>query len=338
MKILFISRKRLTDWGGLARFTQELTSNFPSPYYLLTPSLTSLISLIPHISLISHIHLCDATLLPLGVLLKLIFRKPLTLTIHGLDITYPNRLYQTILIVLLSKADTIILDSQAALPLISKFNLPKEKVFIINPGISITYLNSPNHPYLPNLPNLKGKLILLTVGNLVLRKGHVWFIRKVLRKLPSQFIYIVVGEGEQREDIERTIKRLRLNSRVFLPGALPHPQLAYIYHIAHIYVCPNQQIEGDFEGFGLAAGEAAAMGLPVVASAIDGIPEVIKDGKNGILVEPTPQAFITAIIRLKNPNLRKKLGQKAKIYTRKNYSWQKAVKKYTKVFEKLTIL
>lgn len=316
MKILFISRKRIRWIGGLSRFYVQLSSYFPQSF--LKADL---------------IHLCDATLLSLGVILKLIFRKPLTLTAHGLDLTYKNPIYQLTLRLLLPKVDAVIAVSEATGNLLNKFNIKKERVFVIPNGISVTHLISPTSPSLPNLPNLKGKLILLTVGNLVIRKGHAWFLRKVFRKLPKKFIYLIVGKGSERDSIEETIRRLRLHSRVFLLGALTHSRLAYIYSKAHIYVCPNQHIEGDFEGFGIACGEAAAMGLPVVASNVDGIGGIIQNGKNGILVEPTPQAFIEAINRLKNPLIRKRLGQKAKIYTGKYYSWQKTAQKYAQAFK-----
>lgn len=325
MRVLFISRKKSSDIGGLSRFALNLTSRFPHPYYLLSPdSLITLVKL-PFLKF-DLIHLCDATLLPLGVILKLLFRKPLTLTAHGLDITYRNIIYQRMLRLLLPKADAVIVDSQAARGLLDSFRLQKEKISIIPPGIAINHLKSPN-PH--NLPNLKGKIVLLTVGNLVLRKGHVWFLKNVFSKLSDDFTYVIVGNGP----LAHLGGGLGRTPRVILTGRLTDHQLAYIYSLADIYVCPNQHIKGDFEGFGISVGEAAAMGLPVVASNVDGIPQIIKDDKNGILVEPVPQAFIEAINRLKSPTLRKSLGTKAKLYTKTHYNFQKTAKKYKEVFD-----
>ena len=315
MKVLFISRKKSNDIGGLARFYAQLSSRFPKS--ILKPDL---------------IHLCDATLLPLGVILKLILQKSLTLTVHGLDITYPNRLYQTMLRILIPQADAIIADSQATKKLLTPFHL-KNKVVVIPPGISIDHLNPPSSRSSPakggtKADNLKNKLILLTVGNLVPRKGHAWFINNVFPRLSKQFVYIVVGDGPQKPAI-------LLNQRIILTGRINNSQLGSLYKLADIYVCPNQHIEGDFEGFGIAAGEAARLGLPVVASNVDGIPEIIKDGKNGMLVEPNPPTFIKIINRLKDFTLRKKLGQKAKLYTENHHNWKKTISGYTKVFQQV---
>lgn len=315
MKILFVSRKSSQGIGGLSRFYATLSSHFSQSFFKS-----------------DLIHLCDATLLPLGVLLKLIFRKPLTVTVHGLDIIYPNKIYQTMLKVLLPKVDAVILDSRPTRPLLDKFHLKKETIFVINPGISLVHLRPSEKVALPALDK---KIVLLTVGNLVLRKGHVWFLKNVFPKLSSNFVYIIVGEGPQNKLIQHTIKYLNLESKVFILGRITNLQLAFVFKKADIYVCPNQRTGGDFEGFGIACGEAAAMGLPVVASNVDGIPDIIKDGKNGLLVDPTPQAFIKPINELKDPFLRKKLGTEAKIYTKNHYNWQKTATEYIKVFESL---
>ncbi len=334
MSVFFVSRKKNHAYGGLSRFALELTSHFPKPYYLLSPDSPLLIFKLPFLK-IDLIHLCDASLLPLGILLKFLVSKPLTLTAHGLDLTYSNPLYQLMLRMLLPKIDAVFLDSHGAKALLLPFNIPKHKIFIIPPGISINHFKSPNPPDFPNFPNLTNKLVLLTVGNLVSRKGHLWFIKNVFQKLANNSIYLIVGNGPERKEVEKLINQLNLTKRVLLLGKLTNSQLGYIYNLAGIYVAPNQKLAGDFEGFGIVCGEAAALGLPVVASRVDGIPRVIKDGKNGYLVEPEPRAFIKVIKKLKNPKLRKSLGLKAKSYTRKYYSWSETSQKYLTVFQQV---
>lgn len=330
MKVLFVSRKRKADVGGLARFATELISRFPNSY-LLSPDTAFRILKLPFIS-IDLIHLCDAALLPLGIFLKFILRKPLTVTAHGLDLTFPNPLYQWMLKTLLPKADAVILDSEAARSHLARLTVGEDKIFIIDPGIAVLQFV---HPDRIELPDVEGKIVLLTVGNLVTRKGHVWFIKEVLRNYKGNFIYLIVGDGPMKNKIEETIARYNLEKAVYLLGKVPDVQLAYILERADIYVAPNQEERGDFEGFGIAAGEAAAMGLPVIASDVDGLPDVIRDGYNGILVKPRPDQFLSAIQRLKNPKIRREIGNKAKLYTQKNYSWQKTANAYLKVFEGL---
>ena len=74
--------------------------------------------------------------------------------------------------------------------------------------------------------------------------------------------------------------------------------------------------------------------LTFLASKVDGIPDIVKDGKNGYLIKPSSEAFIKIIKKLKNRQLRNNLGLKAKNYTETYYNWQNTIKGYVKVFKK----
>lgn len=332
MTVLFISRKKPTNVGGLSRFYKELITHFPENNYALDPSNMINIFNLPFFK-IDVIHLCDATLLPLGLILKFLLKKPLSVTAHGLDLTFPNPIYQKMLSFCLPKVDSIILDSEEAYFLLKPFNLAENKIQVVKLSISIEEFRTSKSIQLPEFE--QNFTILLTNGNLVLRKGHAWFLEKVFSKLPPKYYYLIVGDGPERLKISKLIKKLNLNSRVFLLGRLSDQELSYIYKKTDIYVCPNQKIKGNFEGFGLACGEAAALGLPVIASNVDGIPEVIKNNQNGLLISPTTRSFISAIGRLKDPEKRKVLGKKAKNYTATHYNWGKTTSYYLQVFEEL---
>lgn len=312
MNILFLSRKQSQDIGGLSRFIMELTHRFPRTDWRRP---------------IDCIHATDATLLPFGVLLKLLLGAPLTVTAHGRDITWPHPLYRKIFSFCTPHVNAWIVDSPAASRLLRKQDI--NKIRVIPPGISIGHFNREKSPALPHVP---GKTVLMTVGNLVRRKGHAWFIRNVLSRLPSRFSYIIVGAGKERDHIDEIIIKSHVQDRVFLPGRINHKKLADLLKKAHIYVAPNQRIHGDFEGFGIAAGEAAAMGLPVLASRVDGLPAVIHHNKNGLLVQPTPSAWVSAILSMESPKTRAALGAKARRYTREHFSWKKTVRQYSVLF------
>lgn len=332
MKVLFISRKKSDGYGGLSRFYTELSANFPSIHYNLSPQSLATFLKLPYLRL-THIYLCDATLLPLGVLLKSILNKPLIVTAHGLDLTFTNPLYQMLLRWLLPKTDAIVLDSNPAKSLLDGFNL-SQPVEIINPGVSIKHLRKSKAF---SLPNLGGKIALATVGNLVKRKGHGWFIENVFTKLPKGFIYLIVGDGPERNSILKMIKKFHLKKRVFLLGRLTNPQLSFVLKNTDIYVCPNQKTKQNFESFSIATAEAAALGLPVVASRVDGIPEAIRHGKNGLLVSPNAFSFINTLTQL-NSKKRQLLSSKARAFTLKYHSWNKAIQKYLKVFQTFSLI
>jgi glycosyltransferase involved in cell wall biosynthesis len=325
MKILFISRKKPGEFGGLSRFVNELTERFPKPRHLLTiPSLRSWLT-IPW-KRIDLIHLTDASLFPLGILIKSIIRKPLTVTAHGLDICYEPIWYQSILRLCSPKAHAVILDSQPIEKLLKNFPIRINKTYVINPGVSVDQFKISKSFPLP--VSTDDKIVLLTVGNLVSRKGHYWFIKNVFSKLPTKYLYFIVGDGPEKRRIQSLISHMGLASRIFLLGQLDNQHLAWLYRQTDIYICPNQKISHNFEGFGIAAGEAAALDIPVVASKIDGLPSVIHDQKNGLLVNPTIEEFIKAIKKIKEIRL-------VENYTLKNFSWDKTIDQYQQVFKEV---
>ncbi len=352
MNVLFVTRKKSSDIGGLSRFTQELYSHFPYGKHLLTVTNPLDYFKIPY-KKIDLIHLCDGTLFPVGLVIKSIIHKPLTVTVHGLDIAFPHPIYQFMLKSISPKAHAVILVSKPVEKLLKNFPINIKRNVVVNSGISIQHLfkdsryrffrSSGRARLLRSLrtsqdrsKRVSSNLIrLVTVGNLVKRKGHVWFIKNVFTKLSHDFVYLIVGDGPERETIQSTIYNEQLTNRVFLLGQISDQELGMTLRKSDIYICPNQQIAHDFEGFGIAAGEAARMGLPVVATKVDGIPEVIHQQKNGLLTDPNPSQMLQYINKLKQPQRRKDLGSRAKIYTREHFDWKETINQYMKVFQEV---
>ena len=92
---------------------------------------------------------------------------------------------------------------------------------------------------------------------------------------------LLAGDGPERRSLERLAKRLGLADRVEFAGEVAHEQVPEVLARMDVFAMPS-----TWEGFGVAALEAAAMELPVVASNIHGIPDVVEDGVTGILVPP----------------------------------------------------
>jgi glycosyltransferase involved in cell wall biosynthesis len=114
----------------------------------------------------------------------------------------------------------------------------------------------------------------------------------------------------------------RAPGRVVLTGFIPPDQMPAAYLLGDVFVGPSQ-ID---EGLGLVFLEAAAAGLPLIATRMGGIPEVVRDGFNGLLLEQKDDLAELAekIIRLLgDPNLRKTLGQQGREWVAANFSWER---------------
>jgi len=122
---------------------------------------------------------------------------------------------------------------------------------------------------------------LVLPGRIVHEKGHTDLLHALvfLRDRGHAFRVTLAGDGPLRGSVEKEIHDLALAGRVSITGFLEHEQMLKVIAEADIVVIPSR-----FEGFGLTALEAMALSRPVVASAVGGLTEILKDGENGILV------------------------------------------------------
>jgi glycosyltransferase involved in cell wall biosynthesis len=119
-----------------------------------------------------------------------------------------------------------------------------------------------------------------------------------------------------------------------LVGRVDDDTLRAAYHLCDLFIMPNIPVQHDIEGFGLVALEAAAAGRYVVASRLDGIPEAIVPGQNGILLDPLDsEAFASTILELlADDEQRAMLGRKARKFVEGHYSWDIVAKRYQALF------
>jgi glycosyltransferase involved in cell wall biosynthesis len=165
--------------------------------------------------------------------------------------------------------------------------------------------------------------VLISVGRLVKWKGiHVAI--EALAKLGRQFTdvyYLVVGEGNYREELKACARAAGVDSKVMLLGDVSHAQVPSYISLADIAVLPSIEPEA----FGIAAAEAMACGIPVVGSNIGGIPEVL--GNTGRLCAPNDADALTEAIGelLANPAQIRALGERARQRIKHNFTWKHVV-------------
>ena len=162
-----------------------------------------------------------------------------------------------------------------------------------------------------------GAPLIVSVGRLRAKKGLDCLINAcaVLRQRGQAFACEIVGYGEEQGRLQARIEALGLQAQVRLVGKLAREQVIARYARAAVYVQPSRiAADGDRDGIPNVLLEAMAMGLPVVASRVSGIPELVGDGFNGLLVEPDDApALADAITRLlKQPALCADLGCQAR--------------------------
>lgn len=149
-------------------------------------------------------------------------------------------------------------------------------------------------------------------GRLVHEKGHADFLQALamLRAQGRRLSVTLAGHGPLRAALAQQIGQLGLADCVTITGPLPHAQLLDVVEAASLVVVPSR-----FEGFGLTALEAIALGRPVLATMAGGLPEVIEHGASGWLVSPQDPALLAQAIGqlMDDPALRQRLGAAARL-------------------------
>ena len=141
---------------------------------------------------------------------------------------------------------------------------------------------------------------------------------------------LIVGDGPLRSDVEERVKALGLNNYVRFLGV--RTDIPEILAAVDVFVLSSR-----WEGNPLSVMEAMAAGKPVIATAVGGVPELVKDGISGILVPPqNPEALAKAMIQLaQNSSLRQKMGEAARQYAMEYFSVERMAKEYERLYTKL---
>jgi glycosyltransferase involved in cell wall biosynthesis len=166
-------------------------------------------------------------------------------------------------------------------------------------------------------PHQKGTLSIVCVGSFIEVKGHRHLIEacRLLRERGTDIRCHLVGGGPGRADIEAQAAAAGLNGRVLMHGPLTRPDVARLMSEGDVVVQPSVPTRrGSREGIPVSLMEGMACGLPAVASRLSGIPELIDDGRNGILVPAgDPVALADALDRLaRDPDLKARMGRAAR--------------------------
>lgn len=225
-----------------------------------------------------------------ATLLSDYFEKPVVVSARGSDIHLYGEfpIIRKFLRRTLLKANGIIAVCHALKEGMAQLGVPEEKVSVIPNGVDcLKFCPAPKEDVRRKL-KLPNKKIILSVGHLTSNKGFDYLVRalKILQTdLNQKNTYLaIVGEGEFRKEIEKTIAMLNLGEHVRLAGAVPHNELRDWYSAADVFCLASGQ-----EGWPNVILESLACGTPVVASSAGGIPEIIRSDGVGILAERTEQ-------------------------------------------------
>jgi glycosyltransferase involved in cell wall biosynthesis len=199
------------------------------------------------------------------------------------------------------RADRVITTSAYSAGRIARFyGAPQEKIVIVPELIDldawqVALSEAPQETDLPRI---------LCVAHLYPRKGVDTLLRAFAR-LTADAVLRIVGIGPESERLEHLAHDLNIADRVQFLGHLPFTVLAAEYRNADVFALPTEQ-----EGFGIVFLEAMASSLPIIATRVAAVPEVVEDGVTALLVDPGDEAALAQTLEklLRDPVLRTSLG------------------------------
>ena len=170
---------------------------------------------------------------------------------------------------------------------------------------------------------------ILSVGRFEKKKGQDVLLEAfslLANEYPDVELEIVGATDEWLPALRIGISQYGLTNRVHLHADVPHDQIAEFFRRATVFALPSRQ-----EPFGIVILEAGAFALPVVASRVGGVPEILSNGETGILVAPEDSVGLAKALRflLDSPPKAKELGDALHEHVLKAFTWRAAYKKYT---------
>ncbi len=251
-----------------------------------------------------HAHFMDAAT-SFAMLASRLLDIPFSISAHAYDIFVPQENARTKL------------QSARAMVTCTHFNkqyiadhyqgVDLEKIQVIYHGINLNKFNPPKRRALSGPP------VILSVGRLVPKKGFPVLLRacKILAERGIEFVCRIIGEGPERPRLEMYIKLNNLVNHVKLTGAVAPDQMVQEYQKSTLFVLPCVEEEnGNRDGIPNVLAEAMAMTLPVISTFVSGIPELIENGRHGILLEPgsVPELAESIAGLLDSPGKRREMG------------------------------
>jgi len=188
--------------------------------------------------------------------------------------------------------------------------------------------------------NVEDRMLLLTVGRLVVRKGHdnvIAALPLIKKKIPGVH-YLIVGDGSHRKNLEEQVMSAGLCNNVTFVGYVPCEELGAYYCACDLFIMISRELPGSVEGFGIVYLEAGAVGKAVVAGRSGGTSDAVIDGETGVLVEPENVEEVSAVVTglLLDPQQRELLGSNGKRRVLQEYSWGSVAERFGDLFQEIS--
>ncbi len=263
----------------------------------------------------------------IGFFAKILFRKKYIVWCQGSDVFLPWMFKKIISKISFDNSQGIIVTSEIMKNKIRK-DYPYKDIFVVHYGVDSSRFENLSKTSLRDKFKIpQNKKIIIFLGRLHPVKGVKYLIEamSIIKKVSEDINLMIVGAGEEETYLKNLVKEFNIEGFVSFIGQVPNVKVPEYTAIADIVVLPSVS-EGALNM------EMIASGLPIVATKVGGLPEFIKNGENGFLVEPKNPKDIAekVLLILGNNQLREKMSKNNREKV-KEYSWENVINELEKV-------
>jgi len=327
--------------GALINLRQDKSNYLKLPMFLVAELLATLRSTLAADYDLVHSH----WVLPqgfVGLLAARMARLPLVVTVHGGDIfSLTGSFYERFKRYTFQRADFVTVNSRATEAEVNRIAPEVDTIACVPMGVETSVAADPDMVENIRKTYIRGAgPLLVFIGRVVEEKGIRDLIGAV-RILSIRFPDVsamIVGEGQDKVELERYAASLELDDRIHFVGWVQPDSVAAYLRAADVFVGPSTTSpEGWKEGQGLTFLEAMAAEVPVIATRLGGVVDFVSHEQTGMLVgEKSPDQIAEAVIRLiKDEALRSKLVRQAKVTVLERYSRTASASAMAEIFEQV---
>ncbi len=263
-----------------------------------------------------------------------LLRKPVITTLRGEDVTRAktSKLYRYILALCLRSNNKLITVSEAIYNLLScEFPHYRHKIIFLPNGVSSKLLNIPTNKI---IQNKKSAFKLLSIGSLIPRKGTDTIVNALTYlQSPHEVRLSIIGDGIELNVLRKLVKKESLENIVEFIGHVPPEKIVKYFQDTNAFILASYS-----EGRANVILESFAAGVPVIASDIDGIKELVQDHYNGFIFQPGNAKKLAEKIEAlqENKNLQIQFSNNGRNFILKNdLLWEHVGQRYEKIYREV---
>lgn len=269
----------------------------------------------------------------IGVIVAKIMKKPVFITAHGMDINNfeNNSFFKQLITFSLNNCNKAIAVSNDLAGKMRLLGIDKDKIIVLRNAVNTDIFKPTELKKVRKNYAIKDNILILFVGYLDTFKGIFELIDAFyeVNKGNKNTTLMIIGEGPKKNELKKRVLKIGLEKSVIFTGKIPSIDIYEYYQSADIFVLPSHT-----EGLPLVIIEAMACGIPVIASSVGGISEVVEDNINGFLVPPHNTSLLAykLSILINDPSLREKFAENTLKTIKQSFNANNKTKKLIELY------